>query len=37
MSELTLLTLASQLTGDCSEWFAGCPISLFKFVDDNLV
>jgi len=26
-----------QLTGDCSELHAECPISLFKFIDENIV
>jgi len=26
-----------QLTGDCTEWHEGCPMSLFKFIDENIL
>ena len=32
-----ILYYTFQLTGDCSEWHSGCPISLFKLIDDNIV
>ena len=26
-----------QLTGDCTDWHAGCPMSLFKIIEDNII
>ena len=32
-----ILYYTFQLTGDCSEWHSGCPISLFKLIDNNII